>query len=145
MSGQTVSFPRLVLNTHLCGQAFFCCKLGELTGFGELVSERLLKVNMFAPLHRIHGSGVVSMIRSGDGNRIDLVVEFGQHFSVVLKGGGTFKLFRPVINFTVGVIDITKSDHFDIVMLGEVSGIHATLTSGTDMGSADFAIGGLGP
>ena len=81
------------------------------------------------------------MVGRGNRNRINLVVQFGKHFAIVLKGGGTFKLFGPGVHFAVGVIDITKSDHFHITMLCKIHGINAALSACPDMGGTDLTVG----
>ena len=134
----------MVLNSHLCGQTFLLRKLGKLTCLHKFVGEGLLQIDVFPSFHRIHGCGEVGMVRSGNGNRIDLVIEFGKHLPIVLKGGGAFELFGPGIDFPVGIIDIAKTDHFDIAVFGQVGGVNAALSSSPDMGGADFAVGRLG-
>ena len=141
MAGQTVGFPGLVLYAHLSGQTLFLGKLCQMPGFVQFMRKRFLQVNVFSPFHRIHGGGVVGMVGGGDGNCIDLIVEFGKHFPVILKGGGTLKLFRPGIDFPVGIIDIAEANHFNIFMLGQVDGINPPFAPGADMGGANLTVG----
>ena len=100
-----------------------------------------LSVDVLAELHRRHGGGVVGMVRSGDGYHVDLVIEFGQHLAVVLISGGALELFGPGVDLAVLVIDVAQAQHFHVLVLGQVSRIHAALASGPDMGGANFAVG----
>ncbi len=95
---------------------------------------------MFASFHRIHGGRVVGMIGSGNGHHINLVIKFGQHFPIVLKSGGTFKLLRPGVHFAVSVIDIAESDHFHIAVFGQVHGVNTSFSARPDMGGADLTV-----
>ena len=105
------------------------------------MGERFLGVDVFATLHSIYGRGVVGMVRGGDGYHVDLVVEFGKHFTIILKGGGAFELFGPSVDLAVLVIDVAQSEHLYVFVLGQVGGVDATLASGADMSGADFAVG----
>ena len=49
----------------------------------------------------------MSVIWSGNGDRIDLIVELGEHFPIVLEGGGTGELLGPGIDFSMLIIDVT--------------------------------------
>jgi len=78
-----------------------------MTGFGEVVGQRFLGVDVFAHFHCSQGCGVMSVVGGGDGNRVDFVAQAGEHFPVVLKGLGALVLLGST--FEAFGIDVTQA------------------------------------
>jgi hypothetical protein len=50
-------------------------------------------------------------------------------------------LFGPGVDLSVGVIDVAKADHFNVIMLGEVDRINPSLPSGSNVSGANLTVG----
>ena len=87
----------------------------------------------------------MSVVRRGNGNCVNLVIKFGKHLPVVLKGSGTLKLLGPGVNFTMGIIDIAQANHLDIIMLCKINRINTSFSTGTNVSGANFTVWCLSP
>ena len=131
------AFGSLALVAHLRGDFFLARGLGELAGFPDGMSERLFAIDMLAKLDGVHGGEGVMMIRSGDDDRVDVLL-FIEHLAII------FILFRFRKFFegagAVRPIDIAKCD--DVFAAHSID-IAGALAGDADGGDVQAFIGGL--
>ncbi len=88
----------------------------HLTSFPDVMSQRLLTINVFALPHDIQSDEGVHVVRSRHSNGIDRVAEFRHHLTEILKHRGVWiqlpDLGRP------SQVDIAKPDKLCLVVAG---------------------------
>ena len=127
---------------HLGAEVASVGFLAERPGFGNVQREGFLNIDMLAHLdcrHRGHG---MNMVRRGDGDGVDLVPHFGQHFPPISEKLGV-RIF-PDLFGTAALVDIAERGDDLPGALGATD-VGRPASSGTDEGHPKLFIGGLGP
>ena len=80
------------------------------------------------------------MIRCGNRNRIDLIAQLRQHFTIVLVAFSTGILLLLFSDLTSLRVDITETENLDVFMSTNGIGVRVSLAAGSDVGGADPAV-----
>ena len=80
------------------------------------------------------------MIRCGNRNRIDLIAQLRQHFTIVLVAFSTGILLLFFSDLAPLWVDITETENLDVFVSPNGIGICVSFTTGSDVGGADPAV-----
>ena len=103
------------LIAHLRLDAFFLSDRGHHASFPNSMGERLLAIDMFAGSHRLSTCVKVVVIRRGNDDRIDFVVQIGDHLAIVSAknriGIGTSHLSQRASAFVTNFAELLRIHH----------------------------------
>ena len=153
LANQPDAFAGVALVAHLSGDLVLVGGGREGAGFGDVVGERFLAINMFAGLHGGHGNHRMRMIRRCDNDRVDVFL-FVQHLAVIRPdpGVGIFlervggiimvhiaqcdDVLRPQV-FQVAAPHAAHADARNVQLLAGSSPFGAQHMAGQDVESCD--------
>jgi len=134
----TVVFVGVNLVTHPCDDFGLCSHPCHLSGFPNIVGEGFLAMYVYTSAHGVHGDDGMHVVWSGDGNGVNLAIEFAKHIPVILKDGG-FGL--KVLGFVgSGEVDIAKGDVFGFIVGRHHDGVRPALSLCADGGHLEGGV-----
>ncbi len=129
------------LGPHLADAAELAGPLRDHADLFDVVAARLLDIHILAGLHRPHGHHGMPVIRSGDGDHVDvLVVEQPTEILLEPRHPGQILQLRPAFH-QPGRVAIGKSDHLGIGISQPLFHVRGTSAAQADDGDTQLLVG----